>query len=1559
MMFLPVESGNFTAIRILRILRPLRVVNKVPALRIMVQTLITSMSGLFDVFVLMMFLFIIYAIIGIQLWKGVLRRRCFNEDFFEVGFSVPYTNDTQELEFCGNSSLANSCPSSTPLCLAEAGNPNAGLVAFDNIFVALFTVFQSITLADWGSTMFAIMDTWGSPAWFYFVTLVLVVSFFAINLVLAVVSEVFGDFSKEQRDVEEADRLEDELKEQEALAADDTLHPIVEQSGSEEEDDDDEEEDSNENDNTSSGIERSASPDTLEQGRQIHQTGNSMSTSTSRDSLLGNQDGRRAGAGTGTDIQMVPLQANPLHTGPPKSTSSGSGKLPQDKVKRTTKKKAGMNKGKGITASSSNTSLGSEPSDDDSSVSRSTSLWDDPVENTAQPRRDLTMMFVGALHDDLTQSKIRKLHERTQKFGGESLVPTPIIDRDVMAAVCRPILREVRKEYEVRREWLSGKPLLIHHVFDLVEHSIFSSFIFLAIIVNTIFLAMDSPFASESVVSVLAVGNLICGIIFVIEMVLKLLGYGPRGYSRDAWNVFDGAIVIVTIMEWTLSSGGGGVSVFRTFRLMRVLKLARQIKSLRILLGTVVASLVSVSWMTMLLFLFIFMFAVLGMQLFSDQLEGVERTSFENCYYAVLAVFQILTGDNWTGLMASTVRVTGTQAALVYFLAVIVFGGFIVINLFIAILLENFSIQDDEKFERDVVEARAESLVVRKKYDEEKALKSLCRHLTQHRLANYEDKLKKEMQLKLKKEMKHMEGKSLGYFGPEHPVRRFCWGLVHSSPFQYFIILCILVNCGFLAAEGPDLDPDSDKGRLFYTMDIVFTTIFIAEMVIKWIALGVFKNPNAYFRDSWNTLDAFVVLVSVVALFLPDVAVAKAFRALRPIRIVVRSESIRVIISSVYKALPAIGNVLLFCLLCWLIFGILGMNLFGGKFYSCTNPELKTKAACEASTEPGVEWVNPSAHFDNVLQAIVTLFQVATLSGWTDIMFNSMDVTHIDEAPQKNNHPEAALFYIIFVISCAFFTINLFIGVVIDNFNRLKTEFDGSAFLSEEQRKWVLTQKLVKSVTLAPLVNRPKSDLRRICYDVITWPFFDPIVMVLIILNTLMMCTEHYNQSEGFTDFQYHANLIFVVAFGAEAVLKITGLRFGVYWKDPWNRFDFVLAVVSVVGLFVDAGVGANVLRVLRIGRIFRLIKRAKSLKKMFDTFIISLPSLWNIAALLLVIFFIFSILSISLFGKVLFTDDGLNSNLNFSNFFTAMLTLYVMATGDAWDTVMYGCTITPSNSDCSYAEENCGSEYAPAFFVLFMILGGMVMVNLYIAVILENFGSDIQSFDADDEEVLENDAIMGLREWTKHWRKYDPLASRYLPVSKFERVMSEAPLPFGFGHRLARLQVLRSMQRTKIPIFYRSPVNGLASNLGLAMVDEENSSNEEVWMVSYDATLKTLAKTIAKVGVIMDEEPGDSDVVDAWKCDWCTPSFTKGPPTSTVDEWYAVQLLEESFLRRKGRLTEQFPGVNGARGETPVQLEAESEAASDEPAASGSGSVFDSGNNSSRDEDEEKAEEK
>lgn len=190
-------------------------------------------------------------------------------------------------------------------------------------------------------------------------------------------------------------------------------------------------------------------------------------------------------------------------------------------------------------------------------------------------------------------------------------------------------------------------------------------------------------------------------------MVIRVLAHGVKYYFKDPYNSFDALIVVLSIMDLVVSNlsssyNGGAFTALRAVRLMRIFKLAKSWTQLQHLLKTIWKTMKDVSAFSILLFLFMFIYSLLGMELFGfkakfnshgfiDMDDGDDPDSnFNNFLEAFTTVFVVLTNDGWTTIYYNYYRATGSAVSTVYFISLIILGQKVLLNLFLAILLENF-----------------------------------------------------------------------------------------------------------------------------------------------------------------------------------------------------------------------------------------------------------------------------------------------------------------------------------------------------------------------------------------------------------------------------------------------------------------------------------------------------------------------------------------------------------------------------------------------------------------------------------------------------------------------------------------------------------------------------------------------------------------------------------------------------------------------------------------------------------------------------------------------------
>jgi len=230
----------------------------------------------------------------------------------------------------------------------------------------------------------------------------------------------------------------------------------------------------------------------------------------------------------------------------------------------------------------------------------------------------------------------------------------------------------------------------------------------------------------------------------------------------------------------------------------------------------------------------------------------------------------------------------------------------------------------------------------------------------------------------------------------------------------------------------------------------------------------IFNGANSYIRNGWNIIDFIVVIFSLISLGiistkLKIVKIIRLLRVLRPLRVISRNKGLRIGIQALVRAIPSIFNVIIISLLFFVIFSIIGVNYFKGTFFSCRFGEDSTPSFVEILTigskfdclNLGGSWMNNDQNFDNVPQAMSTLFQISTTEGWIDVMNSGIDSVGIDLQPAKNHNIYWAFFFVIFIVLGNFLTLNLFAGVVVSTFNKEKEILEKNHLLNSNQSKWV------------------------------------------------------------------------------------------------------------------------------------------------------------------------------------------------------------------------------------------------------------------------------------------------------------------------------------------------------------------------------------------------------------------------------------------------------------------------------------------------------------------------
>ncbi|XP_030081787.1 voltage-dependent calcium channel type A subunit alpha-1 isoform X13 [Drosophila hydei] len=1272
-------------LRSFRVLRPLKLVSRIPSLQVVLKSIIKAMAPLLQIGLLVLFAIVIFAIIGLEFYSGALHKTCYSlEDpnkLVKEGESETPCNTDNTTEKAGGSYV---CNITTSMCLEKWDGPNSGITSFDNIGFAMLTVFQCITMEGWTSILYWTNDALGSSFnWIYFVPLIVIGSFFMLNLVLGVLS---GEFAKEREKVENRQEF---LK--------------------------------------------------LRRQQQLERELNGY-------------------------VEWI-CKAEEVILAEERTTEEEKMHIMEARRRNAAKRKKLKSLGK----------------------SKSTDTEEEEAE---------------------------------EDYGDDGYLKT----RSKPQGSCTGFWRAEKRF----RFW-------IRHT---VKTQWFYWFVIVLVFLNTVCVAVEHYGQPTFLTEFLYYAEFIFLGLFMSEMFIKMYALGPRIYFESSFNRFDCVVISGSIFEviWSEVKGGSfGLSVLRALRLLRIFKVTKYWSSLRNLVISLLNSMRSIISLLFLLFLFILIFALLGMQLFGGQFNlpgGTPETNFNTFPIALLTVFQILTGEDWNEVMyQGIISQGGAKKGMIYsiyFIVLVLFGNYTLLNVFLAIAVDNLAnAQELTAAEEEQVEEDKEKQLQELEKEME-ALQGDGVHLENGDGAVVTSKGKGKKKEEEKKEEEEVtEGpkpmlpySSMFILSPTNPIRRGAHWVVNLPYFDFFIMVVISMSSIALAAEDP-VRENSRRNKILNYFDYAFTGVFTIEMLLKIVDLGVILHPGSYLREFWNIMDAVVVICAAVSFGfdmsgssagqnLSTIKSLRVLRVLRPLKTIKRVPKLKAVFDCVVNSLKNVVNILIVYILFQFIFSVIGVQLFNGKFFYCTDESKHTSEECQGSYFKYEEdellpkqemrvWKPRSFHYDNVAAAMLTLFAVQTGEGWPQVLQHSMAATYEDRGPIQNFRIEMSIFYIVYFIVFPFFFVNIFVALIIITFQE-----QGEAELQDGEIDKNQKSCIDFTIGARPLeryMPKNRNTFKYKVWRIVVSTPFEYFIMMLIVFNTLLLMMKYHNQSEMYEKSLKYINMGFTGMFSVETVLKIIGFGFKNFFKDPWNIFDLITVLGSIVdALWMEFGsnsINVGFLRLFRAARLIKLLRQGYTIRILLWTFVQSFKALPYVCLLIAMLFFIYAIIGMQVFGNIKLgtVENSITRHNNFQSFEQGVMLLFRCATGEAWPNIMLACLKGKACDDDAEkgAGEYCGSTLAYAYFVSFIFFCSFLMLNLFVAVIMDNF-----------DYLTRDSSILGahhLDEFVRIWAEYDPNATGRIHYTEMYDMLKNMDPPLGFGNKCPNRLAYKKLIRMNMPL--------------------------------------------------------------------------------------------------------------------------------------------------------------
>ncbi|XP_016406191.1 voltage-dependent L-type calcium channel subunit alpha-1C-like isoform X9 [Sinocyclocheilus rhinocerous] len=1377
------------ALRAFRVLRPLRLVSGVPSLQVVLNSIIKAMVPLLHIALLVLFVIIIYAIIGLELFMGKMHRTCF---FFKDGHKGPISEE-KPAPCAPNSAHGRHCtPANVTQCMMGWEGPNDGITNFDNFAFAMLTVFQCITMEGWTDVLYWMQDAMGYELpWVYFVSLVIFGSFFVLNLVLGVLS---GEFSKER---EKAKARGDFQKLREKQQLEEDLKGYL---------------------------------DWITQAEDID----------------------------------------------PENDDEGL--------------------------------------DDDKPRNRNMPASENESVNTDNaPAGDMEVFC----------SRYSRRWNRLCRRTCRAAVKSNVFYWLVVFLVFLNTLT-IASEHHQQPEWLTN-----------VQE-----------IANKVLLAL---FTGEMLLKMYSLG---------------LQAYFVSLFNRFDSFVVCGGILETILVEIKVMSplGISVLRCVRLLRIFKITRYWNSLSNLVASLLNSVRSIASLL-LLLFLFIIIFSLLGMQLFGGKFNFDETRRSTFDNFPQSLLTVFQILTGEDWNSVMYDGIMAYGGPSfpgmlVCIYFIILFICGNYILLNVFLAIAVDNLadaeSLTSAQKEEEEEKERKklARTASPEKRQDSEKPpledekkeekieLKSITSDgetptATKINIDEYtgeeneeknpypvndfpageEDDEEPEMpvgprprplsDIQLKEKAVPMpEAKAFFIFSATNKFRVLCHKIVNHNIFTNLILFFILLSSISLAAEDP-VNNDSFRNQILGYADYVFTGIFTIEIILKMTAYGAFLHKGSFCRNYFNILDLVVVSVSLISSGIQSsainvVKILRVLRVLRPLRAINRAKGLKHVVQCVFVAIRTIGNIVIVTTLLQFMFACIGVQLFKGKFFYCTDTSKQTQTECRGSyilykhgnvgkpEKAQRSWENSDFNFDDVLQGMMALFAVSTFEGWPGLLYRAIDSHAEDVGPIYNYRVIISIFFIIYIIIIAFFMMNIFVGFVIVTFQEQGEQEYKNCELDKNQRQCV--EYALKARPLRRYI--PKNPYQYKVWYVVNSTYFEYLMFTLILLNTICLAMQHHGQSQSFSKAMNILNMLFTGLFTVEMILKLIAFKPRHYFVDAWNTFDALIVVGSVVDIAItevnglqntedNARISITFFRLFRVMRLVKLLSRGEGIRTLLWTFIKSFQALPYVALLIVMLFFIYAVIGMQMFGKIALRDHSqINRNNNFQTFPQAVLLLFRCATGEAWQEIMLACSPNrpcEKGSEVGHSSEDCGSHFAIFYFVSFYMLCAFLIINLFVAVIMDNF------------DYLTRDwSILGphhLDEFKRIWAEYDPEAKGRIKHLDVVTLLRRIQPPLGFGKLCPHRVACKRLVSMNMPL---------------------NSDGT----VMFNATLFALVRTALRIKTEGNLEQANEELRAIVKKIWKRTSMKlldqvvppAGDDEVTVGKFYATFLIQEYFRKFKKR---------------------------------------------------------
>ncbi|KAM3128562.1 hypothetical protein pb186bvf_019330 [Paramecium bursaria] len=434
--------------------------------------------------------------------------------------------------------------------------------------------------------------------------------------------------------------------------------------------------------------------------------------------------------------------------------------------------------------------------------------------------------------------------------------------------------------------------------------------------------------------------------------------------------------------------------------------------------------------------------------------------------------------------------------------------------------------------------------------------------------------------------------------------------------------------------------------------------------------------------------------------------------------------------------------------------------------------------------------------FDNVFDSALSLFVISTSEGWLLLLEETMAAKGLDKVPEENHDRTWAIYYQVFFFIGNLCMLNMFIGLVVNTYQEAKLKAQGYDTLDENQREWQHIKHSIFKLTPKTKSQIPLNQIRVLAFKLVKNQYWKRLWLIIIFLDTICLSLYIHRQDKNFRLALDYTNQILIYIQAFEIVCRFIAKDLKMFFKDLPNIIDIIGIWICIIQIHIiqssDDFFFNRCFTALSVAiqllRNYRIIKRFNAIETLFQSIFSVIPSALSMMYIMFIILFIFTNLGMNLFAFMRPQKFLNDFDSHFRTFTTAMFTLVKVASSEQWfgqliDSVHviqpdFACLVINNYDDFQeHGFNGCGSLIGYAYFLLFHLIFSLVILNLFIASLINAYEEHCKQEQSAISKYQLNDVL-------RLWAQYDPLGKAFLTYKQFWKLSSEIAIIFGVNQQ-------------------------------------------------------------------------------------------------------------------------------------------------------------------------------